>query len=46
MTTCKQMQGRRLQGGLPSPPFCLQVTCAAWFPDGKSLVTGSHDKQL
>jgi WD40 repeat protein len=22
------------------------VTCAAWFPDGKSLVTGSHDKQL
>ena len=33
---------------------CLQVlrhhkdpvTCAAWFPDGRRLVTGSHDKQL
>lgn len=22
------------------------VTCAAWFPDGRRLVTGSHDKQL
>lgn len=30
----------------PSPYLHLQVTCAAWFPDGNSLVTGSHDKQL
>jgi hypothetical protein len=22
------------------------VTCAAWFPDGRRLATGSHDKQL
>ena len=28
------------------PYLHLQVTCAAWFPDGNSLVTGSHDKQL